>query len=108
MGVYRWSDGATYSGTWQADDRCGSAVTVWANGMSYVGQYVRDLRNGEGTLRWPNGDEFKGSWKNGGRFGKGVFIDSASKQQTEQVWHEEEKIQYSKGIPPKHPNESKK
>lgn len=103
-GVYRWSDGATYSGTWKADDRCGSAVTVWANGMSYVGHYVRDLRNGKGTLRWPDGASFEGTWRNGGRWGRGTFTPAPGDgQPVEQVWHEEEKIQYSKGIPAKFP-----
>ncbi len=67
FGVYRWSDGATYSGSWEADDRScvmvswfcccwlccrccttnviassgGEAVTAWANGMSYTGRYGR-------------------------------------------------------------------
>lgn len=75
--------------------------------LSYVGRYVRDLRNGEGTLRWPNGDTFVGTWKNGGRFGPGLFTDFASKTTVQQVWQEEEKIQYSKYIPARHPTTTK-
>ena len=102
-GVYRWSDGATYSGTWEADDRFGEAVTVWANGMSYVGHYQRDLRNGQGVLRWPDQASFRGTWRNGGRCGLGVYKAGPESAEQKQLWHEEEKIQYSKGIPAKFP-----
>jgi hypothetical protein len=74
--------------------------------MAFVGRYEHDLRNGEGTLRWPNGDVFTGTWKNGGRFGKGTFFDNATKTTVEQVWHEEEDVEYSIDIPPRIPREA--
>lgn len=105
FGVYCWSDGATYEGTWDADDRSGHAVTSWSNGMSYEGEYRHDLRNGIGKLMWPNGDTYEGVWKNGGRFGTGTFTIIATGETFTQLWNEEEKIQYSKGIPPRYPHE---
>jgi hypothetical protein len=78
---------------------------VWANGMSYVGQYQRDLRNGQGVLRWPDQASFRGTWRHGGRCGPGVFRASPDAPEQPQMWHEEEKIQYSKGIPAKFPKE---
>ena len=72
-GIYRWTDGSIYEGSYKRDQRHGKGRFLWAGGESYEGDYLADERTGQGIYLWPDGARYEGSFKSGMRHGKGLY-----------------------------------
>lgn len=51
-GVYNWSDGRVYEGTWKNNKMEGEGVFKWPDGRKYEGEYVDDKKEGRGIFYW--------------------------------------------------------
>ena len=40
----------------------GNGVFTWSDGKKYDGTYVNDKKEGYGIFYWPDGKEYKGNW----------------------------------------------
>ena len=99
-GVYRWSNGNVYDGTWLHGLKHGRGVMVWSSGATYAGDWWKDkmhgvgeytavdtthyqgswncgVRQGLGRQTFPNGDVYEGLWKEGVPHGPGSYKWSA-------------------------------
>lgn len=66
-GTLHWTDGATYSGSWN-DDLCqGAGVMKFPNGSVYEGNFVRNNPHGQGKLTTINQEVVLGFWEFQGR-----------------------------------------
>lgn len=103
-GYMMWENGDIYEGSWKQDLRHGeSAYYFYSNGGKFQGDYVNDERHGPGVFYWPDGDRFEGTWQSGGRHGKGKLI-LKNGTVIEQEWNESPFVNYSEGLPAKHPD----
>lgn len=64
-GVYNWSDGREYRGSWKNNKMEGQGIFQWPDGRQYEGNYVDDKKEGHGTFHWPDGRKYEGQWENG-------------------------------------------
>jgi hypothetical protein len=48
--VYTWSDGSTFSGSWELGQRCGHGIVTLASGDCYDGEWVNNVANGRGKF----------------------------------------------------------
>ncbi|XP_076676304.1 uncharacterized protein LOC143373200 [Andrena cerasifolii] len=71
-GVYRWSNGAQYKGSFEQNRMHGGGLLEWNNDCWYEGDFKNGLRHGRGTM--VDGDihyMYAGQWSMGQRHGKG-------------------------------------
>ncbi|MDH3648481.1 MAG: caspase family protein, partial [Saprospiraceae bacterium] len=66
-GVYKYQNGATYSGDYRDGKPDGLGTLLFANGNKYVGQWSRSLRQGEGKMIFTSGERYEGQFV-GSRF----------------------------------------
>jgi len=93
-GIYRWSDGSIFEGSYKTDMRHGKGKFLWSNGESYDGDYLQDQRTGKGTYSWTDGSFYKGEFISGKRHGTGTF-SSSSGSVYEGDWFDD--MQHGKG-----------
>ena len=74
-GLYKWIDGRTYNGDWTNNKMDGTGLFLWPDGRKYNGQYHDDKKNGFGLFVWSNGAKYEGYWESGAQHGEGVYID---------------------------------
>ncbi len=61
-GVYKYQNGATYSGDFQQGKPHGIGTLIFANGNKYVGQWSQSFRQGEGKMIFASGEEYEGQF----------------------------------------------
>jgi hypothetical protein len=64
----------------------GIGVFCWSDGKKYEGSYVYDKKEGYGEFFWPNGNWYKGFWKGGKQNGEGEFFDSVKNKVISGNW----------------------
>ena len=79
-GVYTYSDGTVYSGSFENGLRRGEGVNTWASGSVYSGSWKNGKKHGEGVYTWADGHVYSGSYENDNRHGQGVMSYASGKQ----------------------------
>lgn len=73
IGVYKYSNGAFYFGTFSNGKRNGFGKIDFSNGNYYIGEFVSGEYNGLGSYTWSEHHYYMGEYKNGKYHGKGVM-----------------------------------
>jgi hypothetical protein len=68
-GVYRFKDGAKYTGYFNQDRPHGQGVVEYPNGERYEGEMAAGAFNGQGILFLANGTQVNGYWEKGAYMG---------------------------------------
>ena len=63
---------STISGCVEGDCSNGEGVYVWSNGVKYIGSFRRGRQHGQGLLVMPDGASYDGGWRDGQKHGPGV------------------------------------
>ena len=58
-GMYRWSDGSEYEGTWLAGQKHGVGRYAWPTGAVFKGEWSNGCMHGVGTLEGPDGSSYQ-------------------------------------------------
>ena len=62
---YVWDDGDAYLGEWNDNGmQNGKGIYVWSNGAIYAGSFKDGKRNGYGVNIYSDGSRYDGNWKN--------------------------------------------
>ncbi len=64
QGTYNYYDGSTYIGKFVNGHREGQGTNYYASGDVYIGGFSNDLRGGYGTYYWTDGSSKTGTWYN--------------------------------------------
>ena len=72
-GVFTWADGNVYDGEYEDDMRSGVGVYSYINGNKYDGEWKDNVKNGRGVFYYKNGDRYDGSYSESLRQGRGVY-----------------------------------
>ena len=59
---------------WQSGLKHGKGLYTWSNGDRYEGSFWLDKREGEGILYYSSGGRYEGYWKNDKKEGEGVLF----------------------------------
>ncbi len=62
-GLYIWTTGERYDGSWRNGKFEGYGSYTWLDGSKYSGNWVAGNRNGQGTFYEANGKSKTGTWK---------------------------------------------
>lgn len=81
VGLYKYSNGATYFGTFKNGRRHGFGDLRFPSGQYYIGEFVYDLKEGLGTYVWKEDNHYTGEWKNDTYHGKGIMSYSKTNYQ---------------------------
>ncbi|WP_420574442.1 MORN repeat-containing protein [Kordia sp.] len=73
IGVYKYSNGAFYFGTFSNGKRSGFGKIDFSNGTYYIGEFSNGDYNGLGSYTWSEHNFYMGEYKNGKYHGKGVM-----------------------------------
>ena len=63
-GKHTWIDGTVYDGEWENNLPQGNGVKTYSDGSQYIGEFQQGERSKIGTMKWNNGDIYKGQWTN--------------------------------------------
>ena len=72
-GVYSYSSGNVYAGSWKNGKKHGRGRLIFAAGDVYDGEYKRGKKQGVGTFYWLEGDMYSGQWIEDRMHGEGTF-----------------------------------
>lgn len=72
-GVFTWTDGNVYEGEYENDMRCGNGVFRYNNGNIYDGEWKDNVKNGHGTIHYKNGDRYEGEFLESLKHGHGIY-----------------------------------
>ena len=64
-GMYKWSDGSSYSGYWKYGKKDGEGTFIDKWGGKYVGEWKNGKEHGQGTKTYSYGTVERGKWING-------------------------------------------
>lgn len=74
-------DGDTqYIGEWLNDAMHGQGTITFASGASYSGSWVANQFDGLGCYEWPDGSKYIGMFNKNAMHGQGVYVDAAGRQ----------------------------
>ena len=59
----------------------GVGVFEWTDGRVYKGSFANDRKEGQGILTWGDGRIYDGQWRNGKQHGQGFFTSSDGQRQ---------------------------
>lgn len=60
-----FSNGDTYTGDFQDDERTGNGIYTWSNNEKYEGQFVNGVLHGQGTYYYSESSSYTGQFSNG-------------------------------------------
>ena len=80
QGVYRFPDGAQYSGSFREGRKHGDGTYTFAEGGRYEGEFVTDRKHGQGVFVSANGDRYEGAFENDQRHGLGTYTYAGGDQ----------------------------
>ncbi|KAG8518593.1 Radial spoke head 1 [Galemys pyrenaicus] len=69
QGVYKFKNGARYTGEYVMNKKHGHGTFVYPDGSRYEGEWADDLRHGHGVYYYVNNDTYTGDWFAHQRFG---------------------------------------
>jgi len=72
-GVYRFQNGAIYTGDFSQSRPDGRGTLIFANGNKYVGQWKKNLQEGEGKLILTSGETYSGQFTANRFHGYGIY-----------------------------------
>ena len=72
-GVYRYQNGAIYSGDFGQSKPHGKGTLIFSNGDKYVGQWKRSLKDGEGKMIFASGETYTGQFVANKFSGYGIY-----------------------------------
>jgi hypothetical protein len=73
IGVYKFSNGSFYFGTFSNGKRSGFGKLDFSNGNYYIGEFYNNQYEGLGSYTWSEHNYYMGEYKNGKYHGKGVM-----------------------------------
>jgi hypothetical protein len=73
-GVYIFSSGAKYHGSFSQGTLHGHGKCFFTNGDIYVGQWYKNVRQGKGVFKSNNGIEYQGEFRHNKMHGKGILV----------------------------------
>lgn len=82
--VFKFRNGARYTGQWMGKERHGEGVQVWPDGASYSGEWGNNTAEGVGLFTHADGDTYCGQWRSGVADGIGRYNH----------WHDNGEISY--------------
>lgn len=118
-GVYRYQNGAVYSGDFSSHQPDGIGTLIFSNGNKYVGHWKKSLKEGEGKMiftsgetysgqfvanrfngygiyQFKNGNRYEGYWKDGKPHGEGSLF-KPEEETVVGIW-EEGKLLQQEGV----------
>lgn len=72
-GVYRYQNGAIYSGDFSQNQPNGLGTLIFSNGNKYVGHWKKSLKEGEGKMIFTSGETFSGQFVANRFHGYGIY-----------------------------------
>lgn len=72
-GVYRYQNGAVYSGEFSQNQPHGFGTLIFANGNKYVGQWNKSRKEGEGKVLFTSGETYSGQFIANRFHGYGIY-----------------------------------
>ena len=72
-GVYKYRNGAIYSGNFKDGQPNGVGILQYSNGNKYEGQWKSSSRHGLGTMHFQSGDRYEGEFANNKFEGPGIY-----------------------------------
>lgn len=72
-GVYRYQNGAVYSGQFSKQKPHGIGTLIFANGNKYVGEWKQNLKEGEGKMIFTSGETYSGQFVANRFQGYGIY-----------------------------------
>ena len=73
-GIYTYSEGDVYFGTWKDDEFHGEGVYIHSNGEVYEGLVQQGLMEGRGIYHYSNSNAYYcGNWHRGEKHGEGIY-----------------------------------
>lgn len=71
VGVYTYSSGDVYSGSFANDMMDGKGKFTCQNTDEYIGEFKQDMKHGQGKYCWNDGEVYEGTWKEDAMDGEG-------------------------------------
>jgi hypothetical protein len=72
-GVYKYQNGAKYSGSFKNSQPNGEGTLLYSNGDKYEGHWENSMRHGFGTMYFQSGDWYEGEFANNKFDGSGTY-----------------------------------
>jgi hypothetical protein len=71
FGIYTYSSGDVYTGTFANDMMDGKGKFTCQNTDEYIGEFKEDMKHGDGKYCWNDGEVYEGTWKEDSMDGEG-------------------------------------
>ena len=84
-GTLVFSNGDKYSGEWHESLKQGEGKMIFTTGESYQGQFIANRFHGYGTYKFVNGDRYQGYWEDSKPHGQGTMF-KASGEELVGIW----------------------
>uniref|UniRef100_A0A2R8NB87 Radial spoke head 1 homolog n=1 Tax=Callithrix jacchus TaxID=9483 RepID=A0A2R8NB87_CALJA len=73
-GIYRFKNGARYTGEYVRNKKHGQGTFIYPDGSRYEGEWADDQRHGYGVYYYVNNDTYTGEWFAHQRHGQGTYF----------------------------------
>uniref|UniRef100_A0A2K5EQN2 Radial spoke head 1 homolog n=1 Tax=Aotus nancymaae TaxID=37293 RepID=A0A2K5EQN2_AOTNA len=73
-GIYRFKNGARYTGEYVRNKKHGQGTFIYPDGSRYEGEWANDQRHGYGVYYYVNNDTYTGDWFAHRRHGQGTYF----------------------------------
>ncbi|WP_426431061.1 MORN repeat-containing protein [Winogradskyella sp. HB-48] len=76
VGIYKYSNGTVYMGTFKNGTIHGFGELSFTNGQYYIGEFLNNKKEGLGSYVWGEYYNYTGEWRNDTYHGKGIMTYS--------------------------------
>merc|ERR1719240_472159 len=77
---------------WSRNLMHGIGLFTWSDGRTYEGAYQKDQKHGQGVFKWPDGRVYNGQWKGGKQHGTGTHIAVKGGEKRSGEWVDGDRI----------------
>ncbi|MCB0665615.1 MAG: caspase family protein [Saprospiraceae bacterium] len=92
FGTLIFSNGNKYVGNWKKSMKEGEGKMIFTSGETYSGQFVSNRFNGYGIYQFKNGNRYEGYWKDGKPHGEGSLY-KPDEETTVGIWESGQLLQ---------------
>ena len=72
----------------------GVGIYKWSDGRSYTGEYIDDKKHGYGIYRWQDGRKYTGYWYFGKQHGLGIYAVATENREKHGLWEDGKRVEW--------------